>query len=143
MFAQVFQLLVNLSNECEISGEWVIGAPLMELPLSEQIIILHRLDHSIHTMRLWASHESKIIAHTWDLESFFLLVKGDLNNCINQISYLKLADHTAALNTDNPSVQVYVCTRMRAKIVSEVNANFSLLKVNHNNNSNKNIDNNA
>ncbi|XP_057340507.1 uncharacterized protein LOC130677689 [Microplitis mediator] len=128
MFAQVFQLLVNLSNECEISGEWVVGAPLMELPLSEQIIILHRLDHSIHTMRLWASHESKIIAHTWDLESFFLLVKGDLSNCINQISYLKLADHTAALNTDNPSVQVYVCTRMRAKIVSEVNANFSLLK---------------
>ncbi|KAH0557837.1 hypothetical protein KQX54_012170 [Cotesia glomerata] len=128
MFAQVFQLLVNLSNECEVSGEWAIGAPLMELPLSEQIIILHRLDHSIHTMRLWASHESKLIAHTWDLESFFLLVKGDLNHCIDQLSYLKLADHTAALATDDVSVQVYVCTRMRAKIVSEVNANYLLLK---------------
>ncbi|XP_063986066.1 coiled-coil domain-containing protein 142 [Diachasmimorpha longicaudata] len=128
MFAELFQLLVTLSNECEIGGEWVVGAPLVELPLSEQIIVLHRLDHSVHTMRLWAIQESKLIAHTWDLETFFLLVKGDLVACIDELSYLKLSDHTSALSINATSVEVYVCAKMRAKIVSEVNANIQLLK---------------
>ncbi|CAK9824523.1 Coiled-coil domain-containing protein 142 [Anthophora retusa] len=128
MFGELFQLLVRLSNECEAGGEWVIGAPLMELPLSEQIVVLHRLDHSIHTARLWIVQEAKIIAHTWELDVFFLLVKGDIVNCLEELSYLKLADHTNALSTDNVSVQVYVCAKMRAKIVSEVNVNVELLQ---------------
>ncbi|XP_034937778.1 uncharacterized protein [Chelonus insularis] len=128
MFSKVFQLLVSLSNECEMSGEWVTGAPLMELPLSEQILVLHRLDHSVHTMRLWATHESKVIAHTWDLQSFFLIVKGDIKICITELSRLRLADHIPYPNIDMISVQVYVCVKMRAKIVSEVNANILLLK---------------
>lgn len=90
MFSEVFKLLVGLSNECEVGGEWVVGAPLEELPLSEQIAIHHRLDHSIHTMRLWAIQESRTIAHTWDLGNFFRLVKGDLVSCIDQLSYLKV-----------------------------------------------------
>ncbi|CAD1475157.1 unnamed protein product, partial [Heterotrigona itama] len=89
MFIELFQLLVRLSNECEAGGEWVIGAPLMELPLSEQIVVLHRLDHSIHTARLWIVQEAKIIAHTWELDVFFLLVKGDIANCLEELSYLK------------------------------------------------------
>ncbi|XP_054013894.1 coiled-coil domain-containing protein 142 [Hylaeus anthracinus] len=127
-FAELFQLLVRLSNECEAGGEWVIGAPLMELPLSEQIVVLHRLDHSVHTVRLWILQEAKIIAHTWELDVFFLLVKGDIVNCLEELSYLKLADHTNALSADSVSVQVYVCGKMRAKIVSEVNANIDLLR---------------
>ncbi|XP_076241488.1 uncharacterized protein LOC143183696 [Calliopsis andreniformis] len=127
-FAELFQLLVRLSNECEAGGEWVIGAPLMELPLSEQIVVLHRLDHSVHTARLWIVQEAKIIAHTWDLDVFFLLVKGDILNCVEELSYLKLADHTNALSTDSVSVQVYVCAKMRAKIVSEVTVNVDLLQ---------------
>ncbi|KOC70967.1 Coiled-coil domain-containing protein 142 [Habropoda laboriosa] len=128
MFVELFQLLVTLSNECEAGGEWVIGAPLVELPLSEQIVALHRLDHSIHTARLWIVQEAKIIAHTWELHVFFLLVKGDIVNCLEELSYLKLADHTNALSTDTVSVQVYVCAKMRAKIVSEVNVNMELLQ---------------
>ncbi|XP_043265993.1 uncharacterized protein LOC122405375 [Colletes gigas] len=127
-FTELFQLLVRLSNECEAGGEWVIGAPLMELPLSEQIVVLHRLDHSVHTVRLWILQEAKIIAHTWELDVFFLLVKGDIANCLEELSYLKLADHTNTLSTDSVSVQVYVCAKMRAKIVSEVNANVDLLQ---------------
>ncbi|XP_078032819.1 coiled-coil domain-containing protein 142 [Augochlora pura] len=127
-FAELFQLLVRLSNECEAGGEWVIGAPLMELPLSEQIVVLHRLDHSVHTARLWILQEAKIIAHTWELEVFFSLVKGDIPNFLEELSYLKLADHTNELSTDSVSVQVYVCGNMRAKIVSEVNVNVSLLQ---------------
>ncbi|KOX80150.1 hypothetical protein WN51_08327 [Melipona quadrifasciata] len=128
MFVELFQLLVRLSNECEAGGEWVIGAPLMELPLSEQIVVLHRLDHSVHTARLWILQEAKIIAHTWELDVFFLLVKGDIVNCLEELSYLKLADHTNTLLTDSVSVQVYVCAKMRAKIVSEVNVNIDLLQ---------------
>nr|XP_034179942.1 coiled-coil domain-containing protein 142 isoform X2 [Osmia lignaria] len=128
MFVELFQLLVRLSNECEAGGEWVIGAPLMELPLSEQIVVLHRLDHSVHTARLWIVQESKIIAHTWELDVFFLLVKGDIENCLEELSYLKLADHASTLSIDSVSVQVYVCAKMRAKIVSEVNVNIELLQ---------------
>ncbi|XP_026827107.1 coiled-coil domain-containing protein 142 [Ooceraea biroi] len=128
MFVELFQLLVTLSNECEIGGEWVIGAPLIELPLSEQIVVLHRMDHSVHTARLWAIQEAKTIAHTWDLDVFFLLVKGDITNCLEELSYLKLADHTTALSANSVNVQVYVCTKMRAKIVSEVKANIDLLQ---------------
>ncbi|KAG5307288.1 CC142 protein, partial [Acromyrmex insinuator] len=129
MFVELFQLLVTLSNECEVGGEWVIGAPLVELPLSEQIVVLHRMDHSVHTARLWAIQETKIIAHTWDLDVLFLLVKGDVVNCLEELSYLKLADHTTALSMNSISVQVYVCTKMRAKIVSEVKANIELLQI--------------
>ncbi|KAK2576902.1 hypothetical protein KPH14_005527 [Odynerus spinipes] len=128
MFLELFQLLVTLSNECEVGGEWVIGAPLMELPISEQIVVLHRLDHSIHTARLWVMQESKMIAHTWDLDVFFLMVKGDVVNCLEELSYLKLADHSIALSEDTVSVQVLVCAKMRGKIVSEVNANVQLLQ---------------
>ncbi|XP_012267133.2 coiled-coil domain-containing protein 142 [Athalia rosae] len=128
MFAELFALLVSLSNECEVGGEWVVGAPLIELPISEQIMVLHRMDHSVHMMRLWAMQEASRIAHTWDLNAFFLLVRGDLKNCIEELSYLKLADHTNALASESVNVQVYVCTRMRAKIASEVNANIQLLK---------------
>jgi len=73
-----------------VGGEWVIGAPLVELPLSEQIVVLHRMDHSVHTARLWAIQETKIIAHTWDLDVLFLLVKGDVVNCLEELSYLKV-----------------------------------------------------
>ncbi|KAI4504207.1 hypothetical protein M0802_000678 [Mischocyttarus mexicanus] len=128
MFTELFQLLVTLSNECEVGGEWVIGAPLMELPISEQIVVLHRLDHSVHTARLWVMQESKMIAHTWDLDVLFLMVKGDVVNSLEELSYLKLADHSSALSKESVSVQVLVCVKMRAKIVSEVNTNVQLLQ---------------
>ncbi|XP_043481011.1 uncharacterized protein LOC122510434 isoform X2 [Leptopilina heterotoma] len=127
-FLELFKLLVVNSNECESSGEWEVGAPLVQLPLSEQIVVLHRLDHSIHTMRLWSLQEAKEIAHTWELNVFFLLVKGDVINCIQELQYLKLTDHTTTLETEPISVQVYVCAKMRAKIVSEVKVNIELLQ---------------
>ncbi|XP_017886413.1 coiled-coil domain-containing protein 142 isoform X2 [Ceratina calcarata] len=127
-FGELFRSLVESSNECEAGGEWVIGAPLTELPLSEQIVVLHRLDHSIHTARLWIVQEAKIIAHTWELDVFFFLIKRDVANFLEKLSYLKLADHGNALSSDSISVQVYVCAKMRAKIVSEVNVNVNLLR---------------
>ncbi|XP_011505801.1 PREDICTED: coiled-coil domain-containing protein 142 [Ceratosolen solmsi marchali] len=127
-FVDVFYLLMTLSNECETDGEWIVGAPLIELPLSEQIVVLHRMDHSVHTMRLWVMQETRMIAHTWDLQVFFLLVKGDIVNCIDVLSNLKVADHSNKLQEKIMNVQVYVCAKMRAKIISEVMANIQLLK---------------
>jgi hypothetical protein len=89
-FVDVFHLLMMLSNECEMGGKWVMDAPLIELPLSEQIIVLHRMDHSIHSMRLWIMEEAHMIAHTWNLKVYFFLVKGDIIKCINELSYLKV-----------------------------------------------------
>lgn len=68
----------------------MVGAPLSQLPLSEQIVVLHRLDHSVHTMRLWAMQESRLIARTWDLEVFFLIVKADIANCLDLLTNLKV-----------------------------------------------------
>lgn len=43
LFCDVLQDLVMLCNQCESTPDWIIGAPLDELPLVEQIPVLHRL----------------------------------------------------------------------------------------------------
>lgn len=43
LFCEMLHDLTLLSNQCEITTEWIIGAPLEELPLVEQIPVLHRL----------------------------------------------------------------------------------------------------
>lgn len=43
LFADMLSDLVSLSNECEVTNDWIVGAPLDELPLVEQIPVLHRL----------------------------------------------------------------------------------------------------
>lgn len=52
-----------------------------------------------------------------------------MNDLKIKIWSFQLADHINALSTDSVSVQVYVCAKMRAKIVSEVNVNIDLLQV--------------
>lgn len=42
-FADMLHDLVTLSNQCEVTSEYIMGAPVEELPLVEQIPILHRL----------------------------------------------------------------------------------------------------
>ena len=42
-FYEMLNDLVSLSNHCEVTSEWIIGAPLQDLPLVEQIPVLHRL----------------------------------------------------------------------------------------------------
>lgn len=42
-FCEMLQDLVNLCNQCEVTTDWIAGAPLEDLPLVEQIPVLHRL----------------------------------------------------------------------------------------------------
>ncbi|XP_018563255.1 uncharacterized protein LOC108904989 [Anoplophora glabripennis] len=128
LFSNVLQDLVMLCNQCEITPDWLVGAPLDELPLVEQIPVLHRLDHTIHTTRLWAANESKKIANTWNMKAFFAVIHTDITNCLGQLNNLRMADHTIEIEKGRMGVHVEVCTLMRAKLTSEVKVNIEKLK---------------
>ncbi|KAF5296665.1 hypothetical protein FQR65_LT10205 [Abscondita terminalis] len=129
-FNDLLQNLVLLCNQCETTNDWILGAPLEELPLVEQIPILHRLDHSIHTTRLWAINETKRFANNWDMENFFTITHCDIVNCLAQLNYLKMNDHSADIEKGGFGAHVNVCVNMRAKLKSEVASNHEKLKVN-------------
>ncbi|XP_074026255.1 uncharacterized protein isoform X2 [Leptinotarsa decemlineata] len=128
LFANLLQDLVMLCNQCETTIDWIVGAPLDELPLVEQIPVLHRLDHSIHTTRLWAMNRSKKIANTWNVTEFFTLTHGDIVNCLSQMNNLRMSDHNVEIEKGGLGVHVEVCALMRAKLVSEVKVNLQKLK---------------
>lgn len=67
------------------------GTLITEYPFSEQIIVLHRVDHSIHTLRLWALQETQFVANTWELQIFFLIIKGDIFKCLEVLSHLSVS----------------------------------------------------
>ncbi|KAL1497299.1 hypothetical protein ABEB36_008287 [Hypothenemus hampei] len=128
LFCKVLQELVVLCNLCEVTPDWIVGAPLEELPLVEQIPILHRLDHSLHTTRLWALNECRKIANNWNVKAFFVITHTDIVNCFLQLNDLRVADHTVLIAKGNLTVHVEVCALMRSKLVSEVKENIAQLK---------------
>ncbi|CAG9834105.1 unnamed protein product [Diabrotica balteata] len=128
LYANVLQDLVVLCNQCETTPDWFVGAPLDELPLVEQIPVLHRLDHSIHTTRLWSINECKKLVNAWNVSAFFTVIHDNIVDCFSQLNNLRLADHAGEIEKKNLGVQVEVCALMRAKLVSEVKVNFDKLK---------------
>ncbi|XP_049874828.1 uncharacterized protein LOC126372954 [Pectinophora gossypiella] len=127
-FAQMLQELVTLNNHCEVTWDYILGAPLEDLPLVEQIPILHRLDHSIHTYRLWCLAETRRLANSWDMHNFFLVAHNDMQACMEQLVSLRFADHTVAIESGKIGVHENVCAKMREKLVSEVKVNIQKLK---------------
>lgn len=97
-----------------------------ELPIVEQISVLHRLDHSIHSMRLWAAAQAKSLCTDWNMSLFFCVVQSDLSECLKQISILRVPD---LIPTDPYEVEVKVNVALRAKLVSEVKVNVQKLRV--------------
>ncbi|XP_077287782.1 uncharacterized protein LOC143912376 [Arctopsyche grandis] len=128
-FADMFQDLVMLSNQCEVTSDYIMGAPVDELPLVEQIPNLHRLDHSVHTYRLWCLAETRRLSNLWDMDCFFRIVQNDIQMSLEQLSNLRFADHTIAIESGKLGVHEHVCAKMREKLVSEVNANIQKLKI--------------
>ncbi|GLG95193.1 Uncharacterized protein GBIM_02229, partial [Gryllus bimaculatus] len=59
LFAEVLRSLVALSNACEGTAAWAAGAPLAELPLVEQIPVLHRLDHSVRLRQRHGTNDER------------------------------------------------------------------------------------
>ncbi|XP_050302456.1 uncharacterized protein LOC126740468 [Anthonomus grandis grandis] len=124
----LLQELVVLSNLCEVTTDWIIGAPLDELPLVEQIPVLHRLDHSIHTTRLWVINECRSLANNWSVKEFFEITHVNTVNFLSVLTDLRLNDHSMDFTKKGLDVQIKMCALMRAKLKSEVKVNIEKLK---------------
>ncbi|CAK1582795.1 unnamed protein product [Parnassius mnemosyne] len=127
-FALMLQDLVTLNNQCEVTWDYILGAPIEDLPIVEQIPILHRLDHSIHTYRLWCLAETRRLANLWEMDDFFRITHKDMQVCMEQLANLRFADHTSAIEAENIGVHEKVSAKMREKLVSEVKVNIQKLK---------------
>lgn len=93
LFTATLADLVDLSNLCEGEGPASAAPPLDEieaLPMVEQIPLLHRLDHSVHTTRLCMAARARQLASSWTLAAFFLVSQRDVANCLAELSRLKV-----------------------------------------------------
>ncbi|XP_022112397.2 uncharacterized protein LOC110991368 [Pieris rapae] len=127
-YAVMLQELVSLNNHCEVTWDYIMGAPLEDLPIVEQIPILHRLDHSIHTYRLWCLAETRRLANNWAMDDFFRIAHKDMVACMEQLNHLRFADHTLTIESGKIGVHENVCAKMREKLVSEVKVNIQKFK---------------
>ncbi|XP_059045132.1 uncharacterized protein LOC131840934 [Achroia grisella] len=127
-FAIMLQQLVSLNNQCEVTWDYILGAPIEDLPIVEQIPILHRLDHSIHTYRLWCLAETRRLANMWEMDDFFRISHNDMQAYMEQLVNLRFADHTITIELGKIGVHENVCAKMREKLVSEVKVNIQKLK---------------
>lgn len=120
LWGDVLKSLVKLANSCDCGGT----IP-NELPIVEQIPILHRLDHSIHSMRLWAAEQSKALCSQWNMLMFFKVVLWDIGVCLEHLADLRVPQMVPPGPLD---VHVQVCVSLRAKLVSEIKINIEKLK---------------
>lgn len=88
LYSDVLYDLVFLTNSCEGSN-WTVH-DMESLPIAEQIPMLHRLDHSIHMIRLWALSRAKYLANSWNMEQFFRVTHVDVNASLYALSQLKV-----------------------------------------------------
>lgn len=121
LWSELLHSLTTFSNNCDQNST----IP-NELPIVEQIYILHRLDHSIHSMRLWAAAKAKALCTDWSMSQFFQVVQNDINQCLDQIKSLRVPN---LVPTDPFEVEVQVNVALRAKLVSEVKVNICKLKL--------------
>ncbi|XP_055677642.1 uncharacterized protein LOC129786566 isoform X2 [Lutzomyia longipalpis] len=119
LWCDVLSTLTNFSNSCDQ------GTIPNELPLVEQIPILHRLDHSIHTMRLWAAEKAKALCADWNMKMFFRVVHRDVGACLEHLRDLRVPQ---LVPPDPLEVHIQVCVSLRAKLVSEIKINIEKLK---------------
>lgn len=84
------------------------------------------LDHSVHTLRLWAAVQAKTLCTDWNMKLFFKVVHNDVNQCLDTLKELRVPE---MVPTDSLEVLVQVCVALRAKLVSEIRVNVSKLAV--------------
>lgn len=120
LWREALKTLVKLCNSCD--G----GTIPIELPIVEQIPILHRLDHTIHSMRLWAAQQSKSLCTEWNMGMFFKIVHSDIGASLEQLTDLRVPQ---MVQPGPIEVHVQVCVALRAKLVSEIKINIEKLKL--------------
>lgn len=121
LWSELLHCLTDICNSCDRNG--TIPS---ELPIVEQIPVLHRLDHSVHTMRLWAVAASKALCTDWNVSAFFRVAHSDINKCLEQLRQLRVPE---MVPSDAAEVLVEVCVALRAKLVSEIKVNVAKLTV--------------
>ncbi|XP_032295368.2 uncharacterized protein [Drosophila virilis] len=122
VWISVFSNLVNLSNQYFANTEAHNNSSL--LPVAEQIPILHRLDHSVHSMRLWVTEQAKLLCCEWKMDRFFQILEHDVKQCLNVFNTFKLPKLTADLS----DILMLVCVALRTKLITETTNNIDLLK---------------
>lgn len=92
LFVDLLHQLVTLSNACEptVPIDLLPNRALEDLPLVEQIPVLHRLDHSVHTARLWATNTARHLVNAWSVDAFFVITQTDINLCLMELQMLKV-----------------------------------------------------
>ncbi|XP_055382407.1 uncharacterized protein LOC129612681 [Condylostylus longicornis] len=119
LWCEVLNSLTSLCNSCDSNGT----IP-NQLPIVEQIPILHRLDHTVHSVRIWVLGRAKFLCSEWNMTMFFLL-HGDVKNCLDNLQELRVPQLAAA---DLLEVLIQVCVALRWKLVSEIKVNIQKLK---------------
>lgn len=58
--------------------------------------MLHRLDHSIHTMRLWGNTKAKELSSDWNMNMLFRLVHNDMGGiCLERLNEIRAPGNDA------------------------------------------------
>jgi len=83
---------VTLNNACEptVPINMLPKQAIEDLPLVEQIPVLHRLDHSVHTARLWAASTARHLINSWSVDAFFVITQTDISMCHAELQMLKV-----------------------------------------------------
>ncbi|KAG5685028.1 hypothetical protein PVAND_014231 [Polypedilum vanderplanki] len=120
-WAELIQTLVRITNSCDKAGTIA-----NELPIVEQIPVLHRLDHSIHTMRLWANTKAKELCAEWNMNFFFRLIHNDMSGiCLERLNEVR----APVLVAENPlEVHIQVNVALRSKLTEEIKENTIKVK---------------
>ncbi|KAL9891076.1 uncharacterized protein ACN427_009788 [Glossina fuscipes fuscipes] len=117
----IFSNLIDLSNNYFHSDD-VSNSSL--LPVAEQIPILHRIDHTVHCLRIWVKEESKKLCGKWKMHRYFQIHEHDVRLCLKLFEKFKLPKLTADLS----DILMLVCVALRTKLICEVNVNLDKLK---------------
>ncbi|KAG8237836.1 hypothetical protein J437_LFUL002445 [Ladona fulva] len=144
LFVEVLRRLVSLSNDWEDRGI-LESADIKSVSsyghpkdreksrkegacsfAADQIPVLHRLDHSLHTLRMWVQAYTRKAASNWNALSFFCAAHSDVMSALEVLKQLRLPDNEQVIDVEN--VNMTVCMKMRSKLVSEVKANVVKLQ---------------
>ncbi|XP_065349972.1 uncharacterized protein LOC135945950 [Cloeon dipterum] len=105
----------------------VLQVQLAEIgPAVEQIPMLHRMDHSLHTYRLWVLAAGRSHIGNWHVDRFVETSQIDVADALNSLDRLSISDVYNAPPLE--MVHETVCAKMRCKLVSEVMVNFGKLQ---------------
>lgn len=85
LFIALLADLVQLNNDCENGC-----LTLEQLPLVEQIPVVHRLDHSVHTARLYIAGRCRQLAATWNVAQFYCTAHTDITKCLDVLNKLEV-----------------------------------------------------